>query len=345
MSSDKTEEPTPQRLRKARQQGDVAVSAALTQNGAFLGTLVIVPSALAALAHAFTRDVQLAIEGQSGSSWQWASRVLLLAVPVVAAGAACAALTGFVQTGGLFAPGRLAPKLDNANPFTGFARLFSLDRVWSTLRALLTASFVAWLALCLLQNHAASLVATVGEPAVGAHLAGELCKRLLWTCAAVGAALAFIDLLITRKSWFKRNRMSKDEIKREYRESEGDPQIKQERHRAHQEMLNSASVLAVKDASVLIVNPTHLACALRYDRDGDGAPEVLAQGDGALALRMIDAARAYGVPVVRDIPIAHALKLLAVGDEIPEELYEAVAEILREVWTQNEQSADGGQAT
>jgi flagellar biosynthesis protein FlhB len=105
-------------------------------------------------------------------------------------------------------------------------------------------------------------------------------------------------------------------------------------------MLNSASVLAVKDATVLIVNPTHLACALRYDRDGDGAPAILAQAEGFLAQRMIDAARAYGVPIVRDIPIAHALKVLAVGDEIPEELYEAIAEILREVWAQSVESSE-----
>lgn len=96
-------------------------------------------------------------------------------------------------------------------------------------------------------------------------------------------------------------------------------------------------IAAVKDATVLIVNPTHLATALRYREDEeDEAPRLLAQGQGDLAQRMIDAARAYGVPVVRDIPVARALAELEVGDEIPEQLYEAVAEILREAWAESE---------
>jgi flagellar biosynthesis protein FlhB len=339
MSSDKTEDPTPRRLRTAQEQGDVAVSTVLTQSAGFVVTLVALPSAVGAIAHRFTHDVQLAVNGQSGSTWQWATSVLWASVPILAAAAATAGVAAAVQTGGLFNAGRLAPKLDNLNPFTGFVRLFSADRLWSTLRALLTAVFVAWLTWRLLRTHAAGVSATVGEPMQGVALAGHLSSQLLWTVAGLSVALAGLDLLIMRRAWFKRNRMSKDEVKREYRESEGDPQLKHERRRAHQEMLNSASVLAVRDANVLIVNPTHLACALRYDKDSELAPQILAQGEGALAQRMIDAARAYGIPIVRDIPVAHALKELAVGEEIPEELYEAVAEILREVWAQ--QGADG----
>src|SRR5690606_20335911 len=122
--------------------------------------------------------------------------------------------------------------------------------------------------------------------------------------------------------------------KREFKESEGDPEIKAARQRAHQELLAGSMIAAVKDATVVIVNPTHLATALRYQDDDDEAPRVIAQGQGDLARRMIDAARAYGVPVVRDIPVARALAELEIGDEIPEELYEAVAEILREAWTE-----------
>jgi type III secretion protein U len=105
------------------------------------------------------------------------------------------------------------------------------------------------------------------------------------------------------------------------------------RHRAHKEMLASAAIHAVREATVVIVNPTHLAVALRYQEQEDAAPCVLAQGQGDLARRIIEAAHAYGVPVVRDIPIARALSELELGDEIPEALYEAVAEILKEVWS------------
>ena len=126
--------------------------------------------------------------------------------------------------------------------------------------------------------------------------------------------------------------MSKDEVKREYRESEGDPGLKAARRRAHQEALTGATLGALKTASVVIVNPTHLATALKYSEEEELAPSVIAQGQGEMAKLIVDAARAYGVPIVRDVPVARALNELEVGDEIPEVLYEAVAEILREIW-------------
>jgi flagellar biosynthesis protein FlhB len=150
-------------------------------------------------------------------------------------------------------------------------------------------------------------------------------------------ALALVDLLITRTSWKKKLMMTKEEIKREHKESEGDPQMKAARERAHHELLASAAVGNVKNASVVIVNPTHIACALRYDeKEGDEAPVVVASGEGDLAERIVKAARDYGVPVLRDVPLARALIELEIGDQIPEALYEAVAEILREVWEDDE---------
>jgi flagellar biosynthesis protein FlhB len=165
-------------------------------------------------------------------------------------------------------------------------------------------------------------------------------RELLWVAGLVGIGLALLDLVATRHSWFKRLRMTKDEVKREHREAEGDPQAKAERARAHREVLAGSAVLAVRDATVVVVNPTHLATALRYEEDADAAPRVISQGAGDLARRIIEAAHHYNVPVVRDVPVAHALRELEVGDEIPEALYEAVAEVLREVWGDDPGNAD-----
>jgi flagellar biosynthesis protein FlhB len=133
--------------------------------------------------------------------------------------------------------------------------------------------------------------------------------------------------------------MGKDEVKREHKESDGDPQMKAARERARHELLASATIANVKGASVVIVNPTHLACALRYDdKDGDTAPVVVATGRGDMATRIIEAAHAYGVPVLRDVPLARALVELEVGDVIPEALYEAVAEILQLAWEETASS-------
>ena len=152
--------------------------------------------------------------------------------------------------------------------------------------------------------------------------------------AILGVFLAVLDVVVTRRSWRKKLMMSKADVKREHKESEGDPQLKAARERAHHEMLAAATVANVQKASVVIVNPVHIACALRYDEeDGDEAPVVVASGHGDLAARIVQAARAHGVPVLQDIPLARALVELEVGSAIPEALYEAVAEILREAWS------------
>jgi flagellar biosynthesis protein FlhB len=159
-------------------------------------------------------------------------------------------------------------------------------------------------------------------------------KQMARDATVVGLFLAVFDVVVVRRALRTRLRMTKGEVKREHRESEGDPQWKSARQRAHQEMLAAATVNAVRDATVVIVNPEHLATALRYLHGEDEAPTVLATGDGDLARRIREAAHAYGIPVVRDIPVARALAELQVGDTIPEALYEAVAAILDEVWSE-----------
>jgi flagellar biosynthesis protein FlhB len=262
--------------------------------------------------------------------------VVTLSAPLLLAGAIAAAAAGFVQTGGIVAAAKLSPDLARANPVTGLANLFTKQRFVGLVRALVAALVVGWLAVRLLLDGAADLARSVGNVAGATALAGDLVVRLGWIAALVGLSLGAVDLLVSHRAWLVRHRMTKDEIRREFKESEGDPELKAARKRQHQELLAGSMIAAVKDATVLIVNPTHFATALHYVEDEDEAPRVVAQGQGELARRMIDAARAYGVPVVRDVPVARALSELEVGDEIPEALYEAVAEILRELWAEAE---------
>jgi len=261
-----------------------------------------------------------------------AAIVLGITVPVVAVAAAASAAASFTQTGGALSVKKLSPSLDRLNIFTGLKGLFSWQRVVGIARALLAALLVGWYALRQLASHGADFAASVGNARAATMLAASLAAHVAWFAAAVGLSLGLVDLLLTRRAWFNRHRMTKDEIKREYRESEGDPAVKAARRRAHQEALTGASLGALKTASVVIVNPTHLATALKYGEDEDLAPSVVAQGQGEMAKLIVEAARAYGVPIVRDVPVARALNDLEVGDEIPEALYEAVAEILREIW-------------
>jgi FlhB-like protein len=128
--------------------------------------------------------------------------------------------------------------------------------------------------------------------------------------------------------------MTREEVKREYKEQEGDPQHKAERRRLHQDMLRHQMVEAVRTADAVIINPTHIAVAIRYDEDTMKAPKVVATGQRLVAQQIKEVARQFGVPIYRDVPLARSLAELDLDDEIPEQLYEAVAAVLRFVYEQ-----------
>jgi len=332
--SDKTEQATPKRLKKARDEGDSPISAALSQSVGFMAALSVVGGVVALATEQTGALLSLALRHptEPASPATIARIVLTISLPAVAVAALASAAASFVQTGANISAKKLVPSLDRLNPFTGLKNLFSWQRVVSIARALLAASLVSYYALHQLRGHAADFAAAIGNARAAAVLATSVAGKVAWFAAAIGVSLGLLDLLLTRRAWFQRHRMSKDEVKREHRESEGDPALKAARRRAHQEALTGATLGALKTASVVIVNPTHLATALKYSEEQELAPSVVAQGQGEMAKLIIEAARAYGVPVVRDVPVARALNELEVGDEIPEILYEAVAEILREIW-------------
>jgi FlhB-like protein len=332
MSQEKTEKPTPRRLRQAREQGDVPVSAVLAQSVGFVAAIVVLPAAaFAAAAHAVGL-VRAAIQGYVLTPGEVARSVLELTVPIVFAAAFGAAAISFAQSGGAVAFARVTPKFERLDVFQGLRSLFEWNRLFGVLRALLGMTLAVLLAWSILRSVLASLAHTAGEIGPALELAGQGARRLAWYAAGLGLSLGLLDWVFVRRAWERRWMMSREEIKREYREGEGDPELKAARRRAHQEALLANTVGRVKDASVVIVNPTHLATALRYDEGEDAAPLVIASGRGELARRIVEAARQFGVPVVQDVPIARALAELEVGDQIPEALYEAVAEILREIW-------------
>ncbi len=318
------------------------MSVATSQAVAFLAALALVPTALSATSwRAAARLRQVLGSAGIDAVPKWViSDVLSLTLPLLLGIAVTGAALSVVQTGGSVSLRKLAPDLSRANPITGLKNIFNAQRLVGIARALVAALLVGWLAVRSLLAHSADLAHSTGNPAAGGHLAGRLALEIAWLAALVGLALAALDLLMTRHVWWRRLKMSRDEVKREHREAEGDPEQKAARRRAHQEMLSEATLTAVRKATVVVVNPTHLASALRYDETRDEAPLVLAQGRGELARRIADEARAHGIPVVRDVPVARALAELEVGDLIPETLFEAVATILRELWEAGQARSD-----
>jgi type III secretion protein U len=348
--SDKTEAPTPRRLRKAREEGDSGASPLAAQSIAFLAAVAIVPGAVRALTSRAAHDLRAAIEQASRTGAQSlaipgtrdlalavdvaavASRVLALLVPVLLVVGLAGGVAQLVQTGGVFSSARLAPTLDRLNPATGIKGLVSGARLFAVLRALFATAAIAGLAYSDLADHLVDLGRVAGRPEWTGVVMADVAGRFAWHAALAGLAIGLVDALVTRRVWLRRLRMTRDEVKREHKESEGDPGMRAARHRAYQELMAQATIASVRTASVVVVNPTHLACALRYDEaGGDEAPVVVASGEGDLAARIAQAAREWGIPIVRDVPLARALLELGVGDAIPEALYEAIAEILREL--------------
>ena len=342
--SDKTEEPTPRRLKKAREQGDGPLSNAFVAAVAFVPPLVLVPAVIAATASRAEELVRSAARNPDAAlaARELAFDVLVLSLPIVAAAALGAAAATLVQTRGQVSAARLAVRFERLDPSEGLKNLFRLERVFAVVRALALSALVVLLAWLFFRDHAADLARSTGNELAIGPVVLAIGRKLAWAAALVALAFGAVDVLVTLRAFRQRNKMSKDEVRREYREAEGDPEVKAQRRRAHQEALTGSILNAVKDATVVVVNPTHLANALRYDENEDAAPRIVAQGKGELARRIVEAARAYGVPCVVDVPVARALAELETGDEIPEALYEAVAEILRELAEPSGDAEPGG---
>jgi flagellar biosynthesis protein FlhB len=309
--SDKTEEASPRRLRKAREEGDSGASAYAAQALAFVVAVALVPTAVRALASwaagALRATIaQAAVHGTARfDAESLATTVVALTFPVLVAAGIAGAVAHVVQTGGAVASARLTPKLERLNPFVGVRNFFSATRLFAVVRALFAGVFVAWLAVRGLGDHLVDLARLGGRLSWVGTVVAEIAGALAWRAALVGLALGVLDLVVTRGAWLRRLRMSKDEVKREHKDAEGDPQQKAARERAYHELMAQATIGNVRTASVVVVNPTHLACALRYDeKEGDEAPVVVASGEGELAQRIVAAATDWGIPVVRDVPLA-----------------------------------------
>jgi|HubBroStandDraft_1064217.scaffolds.fasta_scaffold15147_3 flagellar biosynthesis protein FlhB len=345
--SDKTEQPTQRRLRRARAEGSSGASAYAAHAVAFVAAVAVAPSAVGALVTHASGDVRAAL-GEAGRRGGWslvaahfdhvglATGALALTLPILASAGLAGGVVHVVQTGGVLAGSRLAPRLDRIDPGAGLARLFSGARLFAVVRALVAGVALALLAYRELADRAIDFARTSGRVGWVGVLASQAGERLAWRAALLGLMLSVVDVLVVRRSWLKGLMMTKAEVRRDHRDAEGDPAVKAARERAYRELLAQSAIANVRRASVVVVNPTHLACALRYqtgedEAPADEAPVVVASGEGELAARIVQAARAYGVPIVRDVPLARALVELQVGDAIPEILYEAVAEILRDV--------------
>jgi len=236
----------------------------------------------------------------------------------------------------------LKPKIEKLNPIEGFKNMFKIVTFIELLKNIVKMTLVIYLAYHTVKEYIQSILLSSKVTIVeAAQMTGTVVATFFIKVAIVFIIVALIDMGVQRWNYLKRHKMSKDEVKREYKQDEGDPQIKGERRRLHREMVFGDARQNVKNADAVVSNPIHVAVAIMYDREEMGAPEILIKGQRRYAEMILQIAREENVPIIRNIPLAWSLLQVEEGDPIPEDLYEPVAEVLSLVYEMQEKEAAG----
>lgn len=349
---EKTEQPTPRKRRKAREEGKVATSVDLSRAIALLLILVAWrfagPGMLSRLLDMTEHWLRTAGPGELPPEVVMSAYVGLM--PIVAAVLApvmLAAIVGTIiaasaQTKGLLAVSAVKPDWSRINPINGFKRIFSTRGAVTTIKNILKIMVVLFVAVWVLRARADSVMlmgALELRPAMSlmVGIAGEIIVKCTLTLLAIGAA----DYGYEWWDHEKQLRMSRHELKRDLRESDGDPQIRARRDEMRREVRARGISAQMPQADVVVTNPTHYAVALRYDPEEMEAPGIVASGQRAVAREIIRLARHHGIMIVENPPVARSLfDSCRLGDAVPEKLYDVIAEIFAAVYRRRAKIAE-----
>jgi flagellar biosynthetic protein FlhB len=344
-AQDKTEDPTAQKLKKAREDGQVARSTELPAAVIVIGSFIVlmlsgswlVSRLSTVFAQGFVFDRQL-IEKPLLLPAHFGEQMLaafVLVLPIVAFTVVAAIVASGMTGGYLFSFKAVMPKGSKLNPMSGLKRIFGTHALVELGKALLKFFLVATVLWWSLMANMDSLV-QIGqmglEPALNA--AGSMILQSgLWVALSL-AVIAMIDVPWQKHSFTKRMRMTKQEVKDEFKQMEGSPEVKAQIRRRQREMANSRMMDRVKDADVIITNPEHFAVALEYDPTGDGAPIMVAKGSDHMAALIRAEANNHGIHIFEAAPLARAIYFTTeVEQQVPEDLYHAVAQVIAYVFS------------
>lgn len=339
---EKTEKATPRKLRKARREGQVGNTPEL---GAWLGMLLatfmlplvfrgLIDTGRTTLVEATSvirrPDMGNALQIFHDTIIGGVTSLLPLAAVVAVIGIAGVGLQGGIWV----APKLLIPKAKKLNPLSGIKRMFGPQGAWQLVKALLKSLALGVVVYLSVVNIIPTMFGS-GQLSLAVIIKAGAAAALnvLRLAALAGLIMAIADIAVVRRRNDKELKMSKYELKQEYKQSEGDPHIRGARRSRHREMSRKRMMAAVPDANVVVVNPTHVAVALAY-QPGSGAPTVVAKGADHVAARIRSLAEQHRVPMVQDIPLARTLfASCEVGQEVPPDLYKAVATVLAFIMT------------
>lgn len=341
---EKTEPASPRRLEKAREEGQTARSRELVS---FLVLLAGVIALWMGADHIYRGlrgvfreglgfDRQLAVDAKvvpefaQEAAWQ----ALLTMLPLFGVLAFIAVLASILLGGFIFVAKPLQPNLSRLNPLKGFKRIFSANTLVELIKAVFKALLVGATATVALYYHLDAMMALMHQTSGAA--VGVALRSVATCCALIVSGLALIALLdAPYQVWehARKLRMSRQDVRDEHKESEGDPHVKARIRQQQRAMARGRMMAAVPEADVVITNPTHYAVALRYDNASMAAPQLVAKGAGELALRIRALAKEHRVPLLEAPPLARALyRHVELNQEIPAALYTAVAEVLAWVY-------------
>lgn len=346
MSDDKSEEPSSKKLRQAKEDGNVPRSKDFSTALIFGASCWALPGlidssteklrALSIMCFSVTGEDKGRLDALPLVIAKESIMIMLTAVlPLLGICVVLALVSGFAMTGGNFSTKSLMPKFDKLNPASGLKNLFFSGKTYVELAKNLLKLIVAGvLGYKIMSGAFRDILLTAKLPLQGSvALLQELTATLLKQVGGFLFAIGLFDAWYQHKTWHDGLKMSKQEHKDEHKQSEGDPHTKHARKKLAKELLNNKGTKEVAKAKVVVTNPHEIAIAIEYEEGGVNAPQILCKGERMVALQIIEEAQKHGVPIMQNIPLAHSMSELECGDEIPEELYEAVAEVLNWVYS------------
>ena len=337
--SSRTEEPTARKLAEARRNGDVVKSADVPALFALAGAAAVLVFGGGAIARSMTAQlipflahpeaIDLSANGAVGVM-RAALMASLPAVLILAVAAFCGVAGTVIQHGLLWAPHKLAPEFSKVDPLQGLKRLFGLENLINFLKSLLKLAAVSAIVWFVLKPRIGALaIMPALDAAAILPYAAEVLRAMLWAVLAFTAVLAGLDWFLARQRFMARMRMTREEVKQDHRDSEGDPHVKGKQKQLRMARARQRMIQNVPKATVVVTNPTHYAVALRYDKGETAAPVCVAKGVDRVAFKIREVAEAAGIPIIEDPPLARALyAAIDVDEAIPREHYHAVAQII-----------------
>lgn len=351
-SQEKTEDATPKRLREARKKGQVAKSRDLNTVIILIASFALIAVMIPYFYNLFTQNMLgsfefislKTIESEQVTKFLKDSFLVFLkaTIPYILVVGFVAVVVGFLQIGPIFSAEPIKLQFKRVNIIENVKNMFKMTTLIELIKNIVKVVLVFYLAYTVIKNNLHQLLLTTTSDLIqSTQVAGHVITAFLIRVFVVFAIIAILDVMVQRWQYKKQLRMTKEEVKREYKQDEGDPIIKSVRKQLHQELAMGDTRQAVSASDVVLTNPTHVAVAVKYDDKEMMAPQIMAKGQRWFAEQIKIFASEAGTPIVPNPPLAWALVDLDIGDEIPEELYQTVAEVLVTVYRLRETKQKG----